>query len=94
MSFWIRRYTSATRKCFAHSIARVLLGVAVFMAPMPRALAQEVPTDTGILGSPHGPIYPLKASGNNRYLVDQNNTPFLMRAGSGNLHRAISGVSA
>ena len=48
------------------------------MAPMPHALAQKVPTDTGILGSPDGPVYPLKASGNNRYLVDQNNTPFLM----------------
>jgi hypothetical protein len=48
------------------------------MAPMPCALAQNVPTDIGILGSPDGPVYPLKASGNNRYLVDQNNTPFLM----------------
>jgi hypothetical protein len=37
------------------------------MAPLPRALAQKVPTDLGILGSPDGPIYPLKASGNNRY---------------------------
>ena len=45
---------------------------------MPRALAQKVPTDIGILGSPDGPVYPLKASANNRYLVDQNNTPFLM----------------
>jgi hypothetical protein len=45
---------------------------------MPRALAQNVRTDIGILGSPDGPVYPLKASANNRYLVDQNNTPFLM----------------
>ena len=78
MSFWIRCYTSATRKCFAHSVARVLLGGAVFIAPMPRALAQKGPTATGILGSPDGPVYPLRASANNRYLVDQNNTPFLM----------------
>src|SRR5689334_14698938 len=78
MSFWIRCYTSAPRKCFAHSVARALLGVAVFMAPVPRALAQKVPTDIGILGSPDGPAYPLKASANNRYLVDQNDTPFLM----------------
>jgi hypothetical protein len=80
MSFWIwcRCFTSATRKCFAHSVARALLGVAVFMAPVPRALAQKVPTDIGIPGSPDGPVYPLKASANNRYLVDQNNTPFLM----------------
>jgi Protein of unknown function (DUF4038) len=78
--FWIRFrcFTGGTRKRFAHSVARALLGVAVFMAPMPRALAQKVPTDIGILGSPDGPIYPLKASGNNRYLVDQNNVPFLM----------------
>ena len=78
MSFWIRCYPSTTRKSFAHSIAGVLLGVAIFMAPMPRALAQKVPTDTGILGSPDGPVYPLKASGNNRYLVDQNNVPFMI----------------
>jgi len=45
---------------------------------MPRALAQNVRTDIGILGSPDGPVYPLKASGNNRYLVDQTNAPFLM----------------
>jgi hypothetical protein len=54
------------------------LGAAVFIAPVPRAPAQQVPTDIGILGSPDGPVYPLKASANNRYLVDQNNTPFLM----------------
>src|SRR6266436_2991547 len=78
MSFWIRCYTSATRKCFAHSVARVLLGGAIFIAPMPCALAQKGPTAIGILGSPDGPVYPLRASANNRYLVDQNNTPFLM----------------
>ena len=78
MSFWIRCSTSATRKCFAHSVARALLGIAVFMAPVSSAPAQKVPTDIGIPGSPDGPVYPLKASANNRYLVDQNNTPFLM----------------
>src|SRR5215475_15694968 len=67
-----------TRKCFPHSLARVLLGIAVFIAPIPRALAQKAPTNLGIVGSANGPVYPLKASGNNRYLVDQNNTPFLM----------------
>jgi Protein of unknown function (DUF4038) len=41
---------------------------------VPRALAQKVPT----IGSADRPVYPLKASANNRYLVDQNNTPFLM----------------
>ena len=74
MSFWIRRYTSAVRQCFGHSVVGVLLGVAVFIAPVPCALAQKVPT----IGSPDRPVYPLKASANNRYLVDQNNTPFLM----------------
>jgi len=56
----------------------VLLGGAVFIAPLPRALAQKAPTAIGILGSPDAPVYPLRASANNRYLVDQNNTPFLM----------------
>jgi hypothetical protein len=54
------------------------LGGAVFIAPMLGALAQKVPTAIGILGSPDAPVYPLRASANNRYLVDQNNTPFLM----------------
>src|SRR5258705_11045910 len=74
MSFWIRGYTSAVRQCFRHSVVGVLLAVAVFIAPVPCALAQKAPT----LGSPDRPVYPLKASGNNRYLVDQKNTPFLM----------------
>jgi hypothetical protein len=30
------------------------------------------------MGITNDPVYPLKASTNNRYLVDQNNTPFLM----------------
>jgi hypothetical protein len=59
-------------------VARVLLGGAIFIAPMPRALAQNIPPAIGILGSANGPVYPLKASANNRYLVDQNNTPFLI----------------
>src|SRR5260370_21770563 len=78
MSFWIRCYTSAVRTCIRHAVPGALLGVAVFIAPMPRALAQKALSDVGIVGSPDSPVYPLKASGNNRYLVDQNNTPFLM----------------
>ncbi|QOZ28415.1 DUF4038 domain-containing protein [Bradyrhizobium sp. CCBAU 51753] len=78
MSFWIGCSASATRKCFAHSVAGALLGAAVFIAPAARAPAQQGPTDVGKAGSPDGPVYPLKASANNRYLVDQNNTPFLM----------------
>jgi hypothetical protein len=29
-------------------------------------------------GAPSAPVYPLRASANNRYLIDQNNMPFLM----------------
>jgi hypothetical protein len=64
---------------FAHSFVTALLGVGALIAPMDRAPAQNVPTSIEHVGSsPSGPVYPLKASGNNRYLVDQNNTPFLM----------------
>jgi hypothetical protein len=59
------------------SIARALLGVVLLITPMPRLLAQKTPTHT-VPGYPDGPVYPLKASGNNRYLVDQNESPFLM----------------
>ena len=45
---------------------------------MPCLLSQKAPTHIAISGSPDGPVYPLKASGNNRFLVDQNNTPFLI----------------
>jgi Protein of unknown function (DUF4038) len=48
------------------------------MVAAPSVLAQNVPADIGILRSPDSPFYPLKASANGRYLVDQNNTPFLM----------------
>ena len=64
------------------STAKALLGAALFaalfIAPMPRLLSQKAPTHIIMSGSPDGPVYPLKASSNNRYLVDQNNTPFLM----------------
>ncbi|MGV7219267.1 apiosidase-like domain-containing protein [Bradyrhizobium sp. UFLA05-112] len=62
------------------SVARALLGGALFIGPMPCLLAQEAPMYPPISGSgsPGGPVYPLKASRNNRYLVDQKNTPFLM----------------
>ena len=36
---------------------------------------QNTPT---VIGSGESPAYPLKASANNRYLVDQNDVPFLM----------------
>jgi hypothetical protein len=34
--------------------------------------------DLRVIGSSASPAYPLKASANNRYLVDQNDVPFLM----------------
>ncbi|WP_172628026.1 DUF4038 domain-containing protein [Bradyrhizobium ivorense] len=54
------------------------MATAVSITAVPRAPAQQGPADIGIVGSPERPVYPLKASANNRYLVDQNNTPFLM----------------
>jgi Protein of unknown function (DUF4038)/Putative collagen-binding domain of a collagenase len=44
-------------------------------APSSITQAQNVPLTTA---PPPRPVYPLKASSNNRYLVDQNNVPFLM----------------
>ena len=40
--------------------------------------ASDVATAADIYAEPHVPIYPLKASPNNRYLVDQDNVPFMM----------------
>ena len=39
---------------------------------------QATPTNDRVIGLPASPAYPLKASANNRYLVDQNDVPFLM----------------
>ena len=41
-------------------------------------LAQDFPTATETGAPAAAPAYPLKASTNHRYLVDQNNVPFLM----------------
>jgi uncharacterized protein DUF4038/collagenase-like protein with putative collagen-binding domain len=41
-------------------------------------LAQNVTTNVRTVGSSATPAYPVKASANNRYLVDQNGVPFLM----------------
>jgi hypothetical protein len=78
MAFGIKCYASKPQKRLAHSAARAIFGIALFIALGLRALAQNVSTDTGILGPSGSSAYPLKASPNNRYLVDQNNTPFLM----------------
>jgi hypothetical protein len=39
---------------------------------------ENTPTNAGVIASSESPAYPLKASANNRYLVDQNNVPFLL----------------
>jgi hypothetical protein len=39
---------------------------------------QNTPTNLRAIGSSASPAYPLKASANNRYLVDQNDVPFLV----------------
>jgi hypothetical protein len=54
------------------------LGIALLTALTPSVQAQNTPTATRLDRPSDGPVYPLKASANNRYLVDQNNTPFLM----------------
>ena len=44
----------------------------------PNISAQNDPANHGTAVRTASPAYPLKASANNRYLVDQNNAPFLM----------------
>jgi hypothetical protein len=46
--------------------------------PTPYLQLQSAPTNVGVNGSSASPAYPLKASANNRHLVDQNDVPFLM----------------
>jgi hypothetical protein len=60
--------TNRTNTKFALGLMAAALAVVVYSAG---AFAVETP-------APVPPVYPLKASGNNRYLVDQNNVPFLM----------------
>jgi chitodextrinase len=40
--------------------------------------AQSTPLNVTTLSGPYVPVYPVKASANGRYLVDQNNVPFMM----------------
>ena len=44
----------------------------------PHVQVQNTLTNVGVIGSSASPAYPLKASANNRHLVDQNDVPFLM----------------
>jgi hypothetical protein len=61
-----------TRERFTISAVTAFFLVALSTASIPPLQAQKIFAD------PLTPAYPLKASANNRYLVDQNNKPFLM----------------
>jgi hypothetical protein len=50
---------------------------------------QNTPTNLRAIGSSASPAYPLKASANNRYLVDQNDVPFLMVGVPASLDRQL-----
>src|SRR5262249_25325589 len=67
-TFTARRRKRGTRT-LALSVAKVFLGVTVFLAPTPRVLAQDPSSDIGMLMHSKDTVYPLKASENNRYLV-------------------------
>lgn len=65
------RQRVATTRYLAHSIGFAVAIVASMTIVGPDAFA-------GNAAPPAPPAYPLKPSANNRYLVDQNNVPFLM----------------
>jgi len=69
------RHNTMRFRAVAYSIAVALEVVWVVKADAPLAL-DHTPGDAFL--HINAPVYPLKASANNRYLVDQNNTPFLM----------------
>jgi hypothetical protein len=63
------------------SYALVVFGNAYAQAPPSAASAPSITQAENVPSTaapPSGPAYPLKASSNNRYLVDQNDVPFLM----------------
>src|SRR4029077_13376801 len=53
-------------------------GNASTQSPLAAPRIQKNPTDVGGIGLSANPAYPLRASANSRYLVDQNNVPFLL----------------
>jgi hypothetical protein len=53
-------------------------GNASAQSPLTATTIQNDPNGVGVIGSSASHAYPLKASANNRYLVDQNDVPFLM----------------
>ena len=63
-------------------------GNASAQSPSTAKTIQDHPTGVGIIGSSASPAYPLKASPNNRYLIEQNDVPFLI---VGNSPQALIG---
>src|SRR5262245_49378572 len=66
---------SALIKVFCSFVAA---GNAPAQSPLTATTIQNDPTYVGVVGSHTSPAHPLKASANNRYLVDQNDVPFLI----------------
>jgi hypothetical protein len=67
---------NAARRRLAQWVVIALLGGAIFAVP--KAVAQTSSRDLAAPRSSDSPVYPLKASSNSRYLVDQLNNPFLL----------------
>jgi Protein of unknown function (DUF4038)/Putative collagen-binding domain of a collagenase len=59
-------------------LIEAVLVVETLAALTPRAVAQHIPSGGEAIGSRVGPVYPLRASANRRYLIDQSDVPFLM----------------
>ena len=59
-------------------LIEAVLVLETLAALTPRAAAQHIPSDGGAIASRVGPVYPLRASANGRYLIDQSDVPFLM----------------
>ena len=74
----------ARRPVFGHYLPFRPSGARVQIRAVPTAtfthqlMAQNIHSSVGTIAVSVGPAYPLKASANNRYLVDQNNVPFLI----------------
>ncbi len=59
--------------------AQVVINFLTAPTPIPTRTPTPIPSTSTPYPTPSGsPVYPLKASANKRYLVDQNNVPFLM----------------
>ncbi len=55
-----------------------MLDLNVVLSVLAQTTPTPTPTPSGPTPTPAAPVYPLKASANKRYLVDQNNVPFLI----------------